>query len=421
MSGPMLSSPLTRRSNLLLHWRASDGLKALTGQEAVFTRASQARGHGNNGVVTYQPNEPRYHQLRGETYLLLEAAQTNEKPSSLDMDVYAHVTTVAGQLAPDGSTNATLVLETVASDNHYGFWSITGLPDTPHHNAFSIYVKPHGRTKGLMYFGNNANPSGMTFDLEAMTTAAFSAEPFIRAVEDVGNGWYRLVMSCPATEVSGTVYLLFANDAGATTYAGSTNRGMYVWGAQHTKLAAAVGSYIPTAGTAVTRAADNMYFPFTHPPQEMTVYTRFRERAYSGKVAGGAFSADPVRLWQVCNAAGSTPFFTGYASLTGWAAYVHDGATDVGAVSGGHPLYNDEVEVSLSLHSPGAVGHQYCINNGAVTAMDTSLHNSRIPAAWSGERFYLGSNGGGLYSYGLYHSVKVAAGVHTLEAMRGMY
>jgi hypothetical protein len=206
--------------------------------------------------------------------LLLEGASTNLFLNSEDFSNptwgagYITVTANAAT-APTGATTADALLETSANTEHliYNATPITFTTATQ-----SVYVKPNGRTNVALRFYRgfddwvvrvfNLTGSGSVTQSSAGSSSVFSAVS--SSIVNAGNGWYRLSMT--ATQTSGSVYLAspdlctsptptLASINGAEVYAGDITKGVYVWGAQ-LETASTVSSYIPTAASTVTRAAD---------------------------------------------------------------------------------------------------------------------------------------------------------------------
>lgn len=163
---------------------------------------------------------------------------------------------VSSPLAPDGTATADkLVEDSTAANSHYTAQMISVTSGTTY--TMSVFVYAGERTKFLVNLPAaqfSVNCYG-DFDLSAeMVTAGAGATAAL--IEDIGGGWFRCSVSGAATATaSALVGLFLKNAAGSMTYDGDGSSGLYVWGMQF-EANVFPTSYIQTANTAVTRAAD---------------------------------------------------------------------------------------------------------------------------------------------------------------------
>jgi hypothetical protein len=244
------------------------GLKTLdhgVGPAITFTRASNATFFDASGTLQTAANDtPRFdhdpatagNPSRG---LLIEEARTNLLIRSAEFTdatwTKTNVTATDGQSAPDGTTNADAILETVDSGLHFTQQTVTVATTATH--TYSVFLKANGRNFASVFVRENVN-SGATYvsatvDLSNGTVSG--ATVGTASIQSIGNGWYRVSLS--ASIDSGTRYaqVRIREDASTTSYAGDITKGILAWGAQ-LEEGAFPTSYIPTTTAAATRATD---------------------------------------------------------------------------------------------------------------------------------------------------------------------
>ena len=156
-------------------------------------------------------------------------------------------------ISPDGTLTADKIVEdTSASAVHRVFNNVAVTVTNGVSVAHSIYVKAAGRNRVRIADNNLA---GVTFDLTTGATSSVSVAVTAYSAQNVGNGWWRLIVVVTSASVSGRL-AIFLDNGSTTTYTGDGVSGVYVWGAQIENNASFATSYIPTSAASVTRNAD---------------------------------------------------------------------------------------------------------------------------------------------------------------------
>ncbi len=204
---------------------------------------------------------------RGDRGVLIEGSRTNLLLQSQTFGTTwtAQRTTITENTiaAPDGTTTADTVLETVDNGSHGVFQAITKAASSITY-ALSCHIKPNGRNWAILQLDSagETNRVRVWFDLTGSgvvgsNVAAGTGFSFVSAsIQALANGWYRCV--AVITGDTNTTYTLHVRPATADTtvsYAGDITKGLYLWGAQ-LEAASFPSSYTPTTSASVTRAAD---------------------------------------------------------------------------------------------------------------------------------------------------------------------
>ncbi|WP_415182071.1 phage head spike fiber domain-containing protein [Phaeovulum sp.] len=243
------------------------GVKSATDFAALhgFTRASVGGCVDDRGQVTGAgPDSPRFdhHPVSGASLgLLIEDARSNTLTWSHEIDnpgwAKDNVTVQANAaVAPDGTLSADKILDTATFGHHrvkqFGLAIEAG-------NAYtaSFFAKGAGRNVYVTLFdGSGAWNAACRFDLEAGVAVSPSGSTLIGAqMEPSGDGWFRCGLSVRTVGNSNNAQVLINVLEGPAMYAGDGVSGAYLWGAQ-LEAGRAASSYIPTAATTATRAAD---------------------------------------------------------------------------------------------------------------------------------------------------------------------
>ena len=199
----------------------------------------------NQARLNYDPANPQ------DPHLLLEPTRTNIKTNSEAINNWtqSNISTSTNQTtAPDGTNNADKIIENSGSGSHKVYESVIASSGQVY--TWSVFLKADTRSKvRLNIFGAYAE-----FNVANQTLLAQSGITSYK-IEDYGNGWGRFSITETANSSSTLTYVYLLDDAGNISYSGDGTSGLFVWGGQM-ELGSYPTSYIPTAGSQVTRTED---------------------------------------------------------------------------------------------------------------------------------------------------------------------
>ncbi len=159
--------------------------------------------------------------------------------------------------APDGTTTADTVLETVDNGSHGVFQAITKAASSITY-ALSCHIKPNGRDWAILQLDSagETNRVRVWFDLTGSgavgsNVAAGTGFSFVSAsIQALANGWYRCVAVITGdTNTTYTSHVRPATADATVSYVGDITKGLYLWGAQLDQAAQAT-AYVPTTSAA---------------------------------------------------------------------------------------------------------------------------------------------------------------------------
>ena len=224
-------------------------------------------------VVKYQPalqtealgaarfdHSPTTGESKG---LLIEEARTNiAYPSNQQSGTQlARVTqNTTGAIAPDGTQTASIVRETTETGAHHIHDSIVGETANTVYTV-SIYLKNYGVSDVSlkMRLSDSGDVYKQVFlDLDNIVVSSSPDTGYTGTITDVGNGWRRCTITGDVGDGTNDlrVHVFACQGTGTTTsYAGNGWDGFGYWGLQ-VEAGTFPTSYIPTTGSAVTRAVD---------------------------------------------------------------------------------------------------------------------------------------------------------------------
>jgi len=228
-----------------------------------FTRASEGTYFDSAGTQqTAAVNEPRIDydpdtlELRG---LLVEEQRTNLLPRSQEFDnstawsISPRITvTPNGAIAPDGTLTADIL--TAIETGTANALNTPGATATATSMTYSIYTKKGTSTTATFLLRNNTTATNFDLGVFDYDTGTITGTGW--AAQNVGNGWYRLTYTRTTGITVGDNLRCYIGAWGGALNAGDS---WIVWGAQ-LEVGAFATSYIPTEGTAVTRAIDDPDF-----------------------------------------------------------------------------------------------------------------------------------------------------------------
>ncbi|HAJ90787.1 MAG TPA: hypothetical protein DCM27_07245 [Rhodospirillaceae bacterium] len=229
----------------------------LTASSGSYTRASIGTYYDSTGTLqTASNNTPRFdydpvtHAAKG---ILIEESKLNLILQSQKLGTTWSInnsgtTTITDNAttSPDSTTNASTISASVNAGGVYQVRTVTsGTTYTQ-----SVYLKFISGSSTSIRIGNDI--SGFTgyiaINPQTMAITFQAANVLSSSISNIGNGWYRAVVSWTSTGTSAS-FTIYNNMASPIVFA--------AWGAQ-LEQGNFTTSYIPTTTLAITRAADNL-------------------------------------------------------------------------------------------------------------------------------------------------------------------
>lgn len=222
--------------------------------DLAFARTSTGTRVNSSGLIEEVGiGKPRLDYTDGSCpSLLLEPSSTNLITQSEAFDnifwTKSGVNETGGFVSPSSSSpsGAFELVEDTSTGFHSCYNQINGSL-----NTFSFYAKYSGTQFVAISYdgGNNFN----FFDILNGQLGTVTDSSHTSTITSVGNGWYRCSMYNGHTTFGATIWL--SNDGIATSYTGDGTSGVYIFGAQLEEQSSPT-SYIPTAGTTISRTKD---------------------------------------------------------------------------------------------------------------------------------------------------------------------
>jgi hypothetical protein len=195
--------------------------------------------------------------------ILVEPAATNIFLQSEDLTTTWSNTntteTANATTAPDGTLTADKLVEASDAGAQHAIVQSPSVTSGSTY-TFSGYFKQGERTWLQISVGTLRFPDNFkcNFNLATGAKGTIGAGCSDSSITSIGDGWYRCSITATADSTGGASVSFFLAEADDdVAYAGDGTSGFYVWGAQ-AEVGSVPTSYIPTLGSTVTRAADDV-------------------------------------------------------------------------------------------------------------------------------------------------------------------
>jgi hypothetical protein len=278
----------------------TDNYQGTPGAKLTTTRASTAAYWTAAGLIAYAATgtlrrdfDPRLAATPERCGYLIEEARTNLALRSEEIDnaswTKTSVTVTAdADTAPDSTATMDRLVSTVDSGSAAGAsQTFTG---TAAAYTLSVFAK---RVSGLDWLrlalttSASATNRNAWFNLATGELGTKEANVTDYKIVSCGNGVYRcsITVTCAATTETAYIRLAGADTSNSVLAIGDT---VSVWGAQ-VELGSFASSYIPTAGSTVTRAADLVTLAGTLFPLSQTEGTLYAKWMMMGTSASAQY------------------------------------------------------------------------------------------------------------------------------------
>lgn len=405
--------------NWYLYYMAGMDMSTVPG--ATFTRSTGAYYSDQNGVlISVAANVPRDgHFISGRRVLLIEEQDSNNVLWSEDFTnaAWSKVnTTVTGAAvnAPDTTLTMGLLSEAATNTEHYVQQASSGWSNGAICTV-SLYVRPQNTTGAQIRVAivqkDGATVIGAIFN--PITGAVLSTDGGVTTQVDAvagAPGCFRFSCSMAVgTGASQPVMRIACTSNTTLVYAGSTSRGVCIWGA-NMGILPHVTSYIKSTTAAANRGAETLSFPVgsVQPTNSFTVYikainlTTNRGATYWWQIG----TANPLLQFGGDNSSGN------YVTTR----FVDAGAGVHDAVGGsGAPHMNDTLEMASTFSAAGTTQSEYSLNGATATGSTSASFTA--PGAWGGSQI-VSLGGGNPGCFGL-EGFRIG-GPNTLAIYRGL-
>lgn len=282
-------------------------------------------------VISVPPNTARYQGGQ----LLVESAITNYCLASGNFGASSWGKTNASLLSaaaqsPDNQTMAGKLIESTVNGYHYLSQNYALAANTDH--TFSCFLKAGERSFAYLETRSQAAVyHGAFFNLTTGAVVSIvGPAPVTAGVVACANGWFRcwITYNTGSGATTDQTNIQVAQSGTTRFYAGDGVSSIYAWGAQ--LEAGQLSTYVPTWGTAVSRAADTL---LTNMPSGSA--------ALGGYGAAGAYGSISLPYQAFITAfrpiGQGLPYIAGYGIPTGaystasrsdYAGYDDEGVTD---------------------------------------------------------------------------------------------
>lgn len=399
------------RRGLLFEYAPGKSLLDPSSMLATFARASTANRNSRDLVLTSQASgELRdRHFIGSSRTTLLEKAGSNVCLQSEDFG-----TTWTSSGSPTrsaaGHTAAGVTLDLLGDDDgaatEFYQQNIAFTGDAA--KAVSIFIKQGTAASSVIRLQDDTAGAirllaqiGWSNGVPSITMSTGTYVGY----ESYADGVFRVSFVTTSVTAANTNRLIVC-PAETTAFSGALTGNAYIGGVQ-CEDSTTPTSYRKTTTVAVSRSADNLVFPFTFVPQEMTIYLKFVER--------GTILVPSGKLLQIGAAADTAARLLVYRNTRYTMLHETDGGPSTSEAVA-TPAYGDTVELRCRLRAEG-ISLSQTINEGAEADAAGGATNA-LDSAWSDTKLWLGSlnaSNGGAVALQL---VKIAAGSKTLAEMR---